>query len=70
MADETTAVAKKTKDGWRTSEFWLSAAAMIMSQLYASGVIGDGGTAAKIAALVGSLLTALGYTVARTKAKA
>ena len=69
MADETTAVAK-AKPGYKTTEFWLSAAAMIMSQLYASGVIGEGGTAAKIAALVGSLLTALGYTVARTKAKA
>jgi len=69
MADET-AVTKPAKPGYKTTEFWLSAAAMIMSQLYASGVIGEGGTAAKIAALVGSLLTALGYTVARTKAKA
>jgi len=65
---ETTEVA--TKPGYKTTEFWLSAAAMIISQLYASGVIGEGGTASKIVALVASLLTALGYTAARAKAKA
>ena len=67
---ETTAIEKPVKAGWRTSEFWLSAAAIAVSQLYASGVIGDAGTVGKVVALVASLLGALGYTVARTKAKA
>jgi hypothetical protein len=71
MAEETTAVEKPAaKPGWRTSEFWLSTAAVIMSQLYASGVIGDSSAVGKVAALVVSILAALGYTVARTKAKA
>ena len=68
MADETALA--PIKPGYKTSEFWLSAAAMVLSQIYAAGIIGDGGTASKIAALVASLLTALGYTVARAKAKA
>ena len=65
---ETTTIAPKP--GYRTSEFWLSAAAMIISQLYASGVVGEGSTLSKAIALVASILTALGYTIARAKAKA
>jgi len=66
---EKTETSVAVRPGYKTTEFWLSCAAMIMSQLYASGVIGDGGTASKIAALVASVLTALGYTIARGKAK-
>lgn len=68
MSETTTAVA--TRPGWKTSEFWLTLAAILMSQLYASGVVGDGGTVAKVAGIAASVLGALGYTVARTKAKA
>ncbi len=65
---ETTAIAKKP--GWKTSEFWLTTATLLMGQFYASGVIGDGGTVPKIAAFVCSALGLLGYQVARAKAKA
>lgn len=65
-----TAIEKPVRSGYRTTEFWLSTAAMVMGQLYAAGVIGEGSTTAKVAALIATLLTALGYTVARTKAKA
>lgn len=61
---------KKTDPGWKTSEGWLTAAVMVLSMLYALGVVGDGaGTADKIAAFATSLLATLGYTVQRTKAK-
>jgi hypothetical protein len=67
MADE---IAVSKKPGWKTSEFWLSTAAMLTSQLYAAGVIGDASTVGKVVAAVASVLTALGYTVLRAKAKA
>jgi hypothetical protein len=59
-----------TKPGYKTTEFWLTAGAMIMSHLYASGAIGDGGAIAKVAGIVASILAALGYAVVRGKAKA
>ncbi len=58
------------KPGWKTTEFALSTLAMLLGQIYASGVMSDGGTAAKIAGLAVSLLAALGYTVSRGIAKA
>jgi hypothetical protein len=69
MADET-ATPKPMKPGWKTSEFWLSTATMLLGQAYAAGMIGESGTAAKIAALACSMLAALGYTVSRGMAKA
>ena len=69
MAD-TTSTPTAHKPGFRTSEFWLSLAAVLLGALFASGVLADGGTAAKIAGLAASLLGALGYTVSRTQLKA
>ena len=68
MPNPDTAVA--VKPGYKTSEFWLSTAATLLGALFASGVVSDGGQLAKVLGLVTSLLAALGYTVARTKAKA
>lgn len=65
---DTTAVA--TKPGWKTTEFWLSGAATLLSMLFASGVIGTGTMADKIAGLAALALTTLGYTVSRGMAKA
>ena len=57
------------KPGWQTSEFWLSLLAMLLTALYASGVVPTKGTTAAVVAIVASLLTASGYAVARTIAK-
>lgn len=65
-----TALEKTVRPGWRTSEFWLSTAAAILGALFASGAIGEGGTVAKILGMAATILSTLGYTVARTKAKA
>lgn len=62
-------MAEVRKPGFKTTEFWLSLAAMILTALYASGLIGDGGTAAKIAAFAAMVLTSAGYTVSRGLAK-
>ncbi len=57
------------KPGWQCSEFWLSVAAVAVGGLIASGALGENGTGAKVAGLIASALTALGYTGARLALK-
>lgn len=57
------------KPGWRTSEFWLHLAAIIVSALIASGVIPTSGTAAQVVAIIATVLSSLGYTVVRSQIK-
>lgn len=59
-----------TKPGWQTTEFWLSAAAKVLGILFASGVIGTGTVAERIAGIAAALLAQLGYTVSRSIVKA
>lgn len=61
--------AAPTKPGYLTSEFWLKIAALILTALYASGVIPTSGAAAQVAAIAATILGALGYTVMRTLLK-
>jgi len=55
--------------GYKTTEFWLSFAAMILGALMASGVIVEGSMAAQIIGGVMAILAQLGYTSSRTKVK-
>jgi acid phosphatase family membrane protein YuiD len=64
------ATATAVKPGWQTSEFWLSTAAKLLGVLFASGVIGTGTVAERIAGLAAALLAQLGYTVSRGAVKA
>lgn len=58
------------KPGYRTTEGWLAAAALLLSMLYALGVVGNGQTATdKMAALVGAALISAGYSVSRGTVK-
>lgn len=59
-----------TKPGYLTTEFWLKLAAIVLTTLFASGVIPTTGTAATVAAIAATMLGALGYTVSRTFLKA
>lgn len=67
--DTTTDTTTPAKPGYRTTEFWVKLAALILTALYASGVIPTSGTAAAVAAIAATMLGALGYTVSRTWAK-
>lgn len=58
------------KPGYRTTEFWLSVASSVLGALFASGVLSDGSTAAKIAGLAAAALGAAGYSVSRAVVKA
>ncbi len=57
------------KPGYRTTEFWLKILALILTALFASGVIPTSGPVAQTAAIAAAMLGAIGYTVCRTIAK-
>jgi hypothetical protein len=69
MTDTTVPVPVPVKPGYLTSEFWLKIAAIVLTALFASGVIPTTGTAATIAAIAATMLGALGYAVSRTLVK-
>jgi hypothetical protein len=60
-----------TKPGYKTTEFWLSTAAIVIGLLYAAGVVAPEGTDAlsKAIAFGATALAALGYSVSRGLAK-
>jgi hypothetical protein len=60
---------KPAKPGIKTTEFWLSLAAFLLSAALASDLIPDAGPWAKIAGFCGAALTAAGYSVGRGIAK-
>ena len=57
------------KPGYKTTEFWLSAAAALVGLLIASGAFEETSTVGKVIALAASSLAALGYSVSRGIAK-
>lgn len=60
---------KEVKPGYKTTEFYLTALAMVVGLALASGLIGEGTHAEKIVGFVVSTLNALGYSVSRGIAK-
>lgn len=64
----------ETKPGYRSTEFWMSVAAMIVGVLLASGLFSpDDPTQGKILQALGvlaSILASLGYTAGRAHTKA
>lgn len=59
------------KPGYKTSEGWFTAIALLVSILYALGVVSPDGSGAddKVAALIAGILGAMGYAVSRGMAK-
>ena len=52
------------KEGYKTTEFWLSLAAVLVGAVQASGAFGEG-DGAKILGVLAAALAAMGYTAAR-----
>jgi hypothetical protein len=69
MSDTVTDPVPAAKPGYKTTEFWLKLAAILLTALFASGVIPTSGPVATVTAIAATMLGALGYTVARTFAK-
>jgi hypothetical protein len=66
----TTTTTSSPKPGWQTSEFYMKLGAILLTALFASGVIPTSGPAATIAAIAATMLGAIGYTVSRSIVKA
>lgn len=58
-----------TKPGFKTSEFWLAAAAQILGLLLASGAITPDSQWDRIAGLATVALATLGYSASRSQVK-
>lgn len=56
--------------GWRSTEYWLSAAAAVVGILLTSDAFPSTGTVGKVLGLVSTVLAAMGYSAARGLAKA
>lgn len=56
--------------GYKSTEFWMSLAAVLVGALLSSGVLADGSVWAQALGVVASMLGALGYTVSRSYVKA
>lgn len=59
---------KKTKPGWKTTEFWLSMVAFIVGALLASGAISND-VMLQVLGGAAVVLNALGYSVSRSLVK-
>ncbi len=57
------------KPGWKTTEFWLAAAAAIVALVQTGGIVGEGTPASGALGLVAAALASLGYSWSRAKAK-
>jgi len=64
------AEAEKKKAGYKTTEFWLAAAASIAGMVVASGAIPSDGKWGQIIGLVVAALASMGYSSTRGKVKA
>lgn len=60
-------MSNEAKPGYKTSEFWLSLVAVVVAALMSSGI--ENPAVLKAAGIVGTVLTAMGYTYARAKTK-
>ena len=65
MSDEV----KETKPGYKTSEFWLTTLATLVSIAFASGAVGEGTQAEKVIGYIVMGLNVAGYSVSRGLAK-
>jgi hypothetical protein len=59
-----------SKPGWKTSEFYFTAAAYVVGLLWASGLVSDGSQFDKVLGFVAMGLGQLGYSVSRGMVKA
>lgn len=65
MSDEV----KEAKPGYKTSEFWLTTLATLVSIALASGAVGEGTQAEKVIGYIVMGLNVAGYSVSRGLAK-
>lgn len=57
------------KPGWRSSEFWLTLAAVVLPAVHAAGLFGETSPVTKVIAIGIAALAAFGYNANRTALK-
>lgn len=57
------------KPGYKTTEFWLSLAAVVIGAAAASGAFPDESGVGKVIGILGATLAGMGYTVSRGNVK-
>jgi hypothetical protein len=57
------------KDGWKTSEFWISLFVVVLGAVVASGLLPAETVWFKLAGCIGSVLAAMGYSASRASLK-
>lgn len=57
------------RPGWKTSEFWLASAAMLLGSLQASGALASESVWEKVVGMGLMALASMGYSYARGQAK-
>lgn len=67
--EETHGNAPASKPGYRTTEFWLTAAAAVTGLLISSGIVPTESAWAEALGLVAAALASMGYSVSRGAAK-
>ncbi len=60
---------KAAKPGYKSTEFWLSLMAMIISAVVASGTLQEGSIWSSVVGVVGVALTSMGYNASRATVK-
>jgi hypothetical protein len=69
MVDIDEGVFTDTKPGWQTTEFWLTVASLVVGFLSTQQVFPEDSIFARGLTVAATILTALGYTVARSVVK-
>lgn len=69
MSDITPTEPSTPTPGYKTTEFWLAFAAMVVGACFASGLFPVESSGDKILGLIALVLSSLGYTVSRTMVK-
>lgn len=69
MLPENDPASPAQRPGWKTSEFWVSVAAMLIGALLASDLFPSDSPTVKVLGVLASVLGALGYQVSRAVVK-
>jgi hypothetical protein len=57
------------KPGYKTTEFWLTLVAVVLSAVASSGLLAEGSTWVKVVGVALAVLATLGYTASRAVVK-
>ena len=60
---------QRTKPGWKSTEFWLSAMASVVGAIMATGAVEGESALGKVVGVAAIALVSMGYSISRGAAK-